>query len=64
MRSVLEIGGKRLPFLRWSVLRLMLAGRRLTTDWQVGDGREEALAEYVVTHARRGDPEDVVRVIE
>ena len=64
MRSVLEIGGKRLPFLRWSVLRLMLSRRNLTTKWQVGDGREEALAEYVTANARRGDLDDVIRVID
>jgi catechol O-methyltransferase len=64
MRNILEIGGRRLPFLRWSVLRMAVAGRKLTRDWQVGDGREEALAEYVVAKARRGDPEDVVRTID
>jgi catechol O-methyltransferase len=64
VRSLREIGGRRLPFLRWSVVRLALGGRRLTREWQVGDGREEALADYVVAHARRGDPEDVVRVID
>jgi len=64
MRSILEIGGKRLPFLRWSVLRLILGGRNLTRNWQVGDGREEALAEYVVAHAQQGDPDDVIRVID
>jgi catechol O-methyltransferase len=64
MRSILEIGGRRLPFLRWSVLRLMLAQRRLTTKWQVGDGREEALADYVEANARRGDADDVIRVID
>jgi catechol O-methyltransferase len=64
MRNILEIGGKRLPFLRWSVLRMVLGGRNLTRNWQVGDGREEALAEYVVANARQGDPEDVIRVID
>jgi catechol O-methyltransferase len=64
MRSVLEIGGKRLPFLRWSVLRMAFGMRKLTRDWQVGDGREEALAEYVVANARKGDAEDVIRVID
>jgi catechol O-methyltransferase len=64
MRNILEIGGRRLPFLRCSVLRMAVAGRKLTRDWQVGDGREEALAEYVVAKARRGDPEDVVRTID
>jgi catechol O-methyltransferase len=64
MRNILEIGGKRLPFLRWSVLRMALGARSLTRNWQVGDGREEALAEYVVDTARVGDPEDVIRVID
>jgi catechol O-methyltransferase len=64
MRNILEIGGRRLPFLRWSVLRMILGARRLTRDWQVGDGREEALAEYVTRHARPGDPADVIRVID
>jgi len=64
MRNLLEIGGKRLPFLRWSVLRMALGARSLTRNWQVGDGREEALAEYVVAKARQGDPEDVIRVID
>ena len=64
MRSILEIGGKRLPFLRWSVLRMALGGRHLLRNWQVGDGREEALAEYVVAKARQGDREDVIRVID
>lgn len=63
MRRLLELGGKRLPFLRWSVLRLLLA-RNLTKEWQVGDGREEALAQYVEAHARRGDIDDVIRVID
>jgi catechol O-methyltransferase len=64
VRSVLEIGGKRLPFLRWSVLRMAFGMRKLTRDWQVGDGREEALAEYVVANTRKGDAEDVIRVID
>ena len=61
--GLMEATGKRLPFLRWSVLRLMLA-RKLNTEWQVGDGREEALAEYVAAHAREGDIDDVIRVID
>ena len=64
MRNILEIGGKRLPFLRWSVLRMALGGRNLLRTWQVGDGREEALADYVVANARQGDPEGVIRVID
>ena len=44
---LLEIGGRRVPFLRWSVLRMALGGRTLLKTWQVGDGREEALAQFV-----------------
>jgi catechol O-methyltransferase len=62
--SLSEIGGKRLPFLRWSAVRMILGYRHLTTKWQVGDGREEALAAYVVSRAREGDVEDVIRVID
>jgi catechol O-methyltransferase len=64
MRGKLEIGGRRLPFLRWSFLRLALGQRSLTRDWQVGDGREEALAAHVVAHAEEGDLDDVIRVID
>jgi catechol O-methyltransferase len=59
-----EIGGRRLPFLRLSFLRLMLGIKRLEREWQVGDGREEALAQHVLATARRGDLDDVIRVID
>jgi catechol O-methyltransferase len=62
--SLSELGGRRLPFLRWSVVRMLLRMRRLTTDWQVGDGRELALARHVETEARRGDLDDVIRAID
>jgi catechol O-methyltransferase len=64
MRNILEIGGKRLPFLRWSVVRMVLGARNLDRNWQVGDGREQALADYVVANAQPRDPEDVIRVID
>lgn len=64
MRSWLEVGGKRLPFLRWSAWRMALGARHLLTSWQVGDGREEALARHVTAHARPGDAGDAVRVID
>src|SRR5262249_50452278 len=64
MTRLLELGGKRIPFLRWSVLRMILGARHLLTTWQVGDGREEALAAYVATRARAGDLDDVIRVID
>ena len=58
MSRLSEIGGKRLPFLRWSVWRMAFGARNLLTNWQVGDGREEALARHVVAHARPGDLDD------
>ena len=63
-RKLTEIGGKRLPFLRWSAVRMMLGMRHVTTHWQVGDGREEALAAYVERHARPGDLEDAIRAVD
>jgi catechol O-methyltransferase len=59
-----ELAGKPVPVLRWSVLRFLLGQRRLMKDWQVGDGREEALARHVTAHARPGDIDDVIRVID
>jgi len=64
MKRLSELGGKRIPFLRWSVLRMILGARHLLTNWQVGDGREEALAAYVASRARAGDLDDVIRVID
>ena len=64
MSPLTELGGRRLPFLRWSFLRMLVGMKKLTTEWQVGDGREEALAEYVVERARAGDLDDVIRVID
>jgi len=43
---------------------MMLRGRHLLREWQVGDGREAALEKYVVSHARPGDIDDAIRVID
>jgi catechol O-methyltransferase len=43
---------------------MALGSRKLLRDWQVGDGREEALANYVVANAKQGDRDDVIRVID
>ncbi len=64
MTQLSELGGKRLPFLRWSIVRMLLGRRRLESDWQVGDGRELALARYVEAEARQGDIDDVIRVVD
>jgi catechol O-methyltransferase len=52
------------PFARWSVLRMGFSARSLFKNWQVGDGREEALARFVVEQARPGDLDDVIRLID
>jgi catechol O-methyltransferase len=59
-----EIGGKRVPFLRWSFWRMALGARHLKEHWQVGDGREEALAERVTSTATPGDLDDAIRAID
>ena len=55
---------RKIPFLRWSFWRLMFGMKRLTKEWQVGDGREAQLAEYVEARARRGDAADAIRVVD
>ncbi len=59
-----EVAGKPIPMLRWSVLRFGIGGAHVLRTGQVGDGRERALATYVAQHARRGDIDDVIRVID
>ncbi len=59
-----EATGKPVPFLRWSFLRLLKNLKHLSTEWQVGDGREEAAAAYVAANARRGDLDDVIATID
>ncbi|MGK5111829.1 O-methyltransferase [Geodermatophilus sp. CPCC 205506] len=59
-----ELSGKPVPFLRWSFLRMVMRSKHLATEWQVGDGREAALADHVETHARPGDVDDVIRVVD
>jgi len=64
MSRVVELGGKRIPFLRWSFIRMMLGMKKLTTEWQVGDGRERAVLRHVLDHARAGDPDAVIAAID
>ena len=64
VRRLMEIGGRRVPFLRWSFVRMAIGMPKLLKEWQVGDGREEALAQYVLANARRGDVDDVIRTID
>ena len=62
--ALLEIGGRRMPFMRWSFVRLLFSMRRLMRVWQVGDGREERLGDYVLQNARQGDLDDVIGTID
>ncbi|MDZ4267723.1 MAG: O-methyltransferase [Mycobacterium sp.] len=55
---------QRLPFLRWSTWRLALGMPSFLRTGQIGDGREAACAEYVETHARRSDADDVLAAID
>ena len=55
---------RKIPFLRWSFWKILFGMKHLTTEWQVGDGREARLAEYVAVKARSGDAADAVRVID
>jgi catechol O-methyltransferase len=64
MRRLSEIGGRRVPLLRWSVLRMLVGMKRLTTEWQVGDGREAALASHVLANAEPGDIDAAIRAID
>ncbi|MDP4714433.1 MAG: O-methyltransferase [Candidatus Nanopelagicales bacterium] len=55
---------RRLPMLRWSVLRAAVSAKNFNISGQLGDGREEAAADYVVAHARQGDIDDVLATID
>src|SRR5262245_56529677 len=59
-----ELLGKPVPFLRWSFLRLLFGMGKLLEDWQVGDGREQRVVEYVLARARPGGVDDAIRVID
>lgn len=55
---------RRLPFLRWSVLRMAAGMPRFVRTGQFGDGREQACAAYVEANARRGDVDDVLAAVD
>src|SRR5262245_953865 len=55
---------KRVPLLRWSFVRMFLTPWNILRKWQVGDGREERLAQHVLAHAPRGDVQGVLRAID
>ena len=55
---------RKLPFFRWSFLRMLIGLPKLLREGQAGDDREEKLAKYVVANAKPGDAADGVRVID
>jgi catechol O-methyltransferase len=55
---------RRIPLLRWSVVRLVLGNHNFTTTGQVGDGREAAAVAYVLQNAHAGDIDDVLATID
>ena len=57
---------QRMPFLRWSVLRMAVSvgARNIEKTGQIGDGRETAAAEFVIANARKGDIDDVIATID
>jgi catechol O-methyltransferase len=55
---------QRVPFLRWSVLRMAAGVRNVAKTGQIGDGREAAAADYVEANARKGDVDDVIATID
>lgn len=55
---------QRVPFLRWSVLRMATSARNITATGQIGDGREAAAVDYVLRNARAGDIDDVLAAVD
>ena len=60
----MKIDLKQIPFFRWSFLKLIFGLKKLNSEWQVGDGREAKLLEYVEANAKKSDPQDVIRIID
>lgn len=56
--------GRPVPFLRWSFIRMLFGMKRLLSEWQVGDGREAAAADYVVANAPAGDIDAAIAAID
>ncbi|WP_405163733.1 O-methyltransferase [Nocardia sp. NBC_01499] len=54
----------RLPFLRWSIIRMGLGIGSVLRTGQVGDGREQALLDHVRATATAGDPDSVLAAID
>lgn len=55
---------QRIPFLRWSMVRMAVGLPNFMRTGQIGDGREAAAAAYVEANARPGDIDDVLATID
>src|SRR6201996_2659315 len=55
---------RKFPFLRYSVLSVAFGGRSVIRTGQIGDGREEAMAEYVIANAAAGDVDAAIAAID
>src|ERR1700722_16036377 len=55
---------QKFPFLRYSFLRGVFGGLNVTRTGQIGDGREEATAEYVIANAPAGDVDAAIDAID
>jgi catechol O-methyltransferase len=64
LEQLTEIGGRRMPLLRWSFVRMLLGIKHLLKDWQVGDGREQAVLDHVLKTAPAGDLDAAIAAID
>jgi catechol O-methyltransferase len=50
--------------MRWSFVRLILGMKHLLKEWQVGDGREQAVLEHVIATAPAGNVDAAIAAID
>ncbi len=55
---------QKFPFLRYSLLRMAFGGLSVKRTGQMGDGREEAMASYVIANAPAGDVDAAIDGID
>ena len=55
---------RRIPFLRWSALRMAMGAPNITTTGQIGDGREDVAVAYAVANSSAGDAGAVLAALD
>src|SRR6201988_4118577 len=55
---------QKFPFLRYSLLRMAFGGLSVKRTGQMGDGREEAMADYVIANAPADDVDAAIDAID